>query len=109
MILRYLSVTPIIAGALLLLSSIPFAQEAEQAPKPRISAPEEIRSEFDSVPCKNGDRLKAAKAMFERMGAKPEEIAVEKVGGAENLVIRKAAAKDSLEKIVIGAHYDKVA
>src|SRR5215510_8538014 len=84
-----------------------FAQEAGEAPELRISTPEEIRSEFDSVPCKNGDRLKAVKALYEKMGAKAEEIAVEKVRGVENVVIRKAAAADSPEKIVIGAHYDK--
>ncbi|MGH9755349.1 MAG: M28 family metallopeptidase [Blastocatellia bacterium] len=92
---------------LLLFSSFAFAQETGEAPKLRISTPEEIRSEFDSVPCKNGDRLKAVKALFEKMGAKPEEIAVEKVRGVENVVIRKAAANDSPEKIVISAHYDK--
>ncbi|HEU0176870.1 MAG TPA: M20/M25/M40 family metallo-hydrolase [Blastocatellia bacterium] len=84
------------------------AQDAEGASKLRISTPEEIRSEFDSVPCKNGDRQKTVKALFEKMGAKTEEIAVEKVRGVENVIIRKAAAKDSPEKIVIGAHYDKV-
>src|SRR5215510_14762346 len=84
-----------------------FAQEAGDAPNLRISTIEEIRSEFDSVPCKNGDRLKAVKALFEKMGAKPEEIVVEKVRGVENVVIRKASANGSAEKIVIGAHYDK--
>jgi hypothetical protein len=93
---------------LLLFSSVAFAQDAEGASKLRISTPEEIRSEFDSVPCKNGDRQKAVKALFEKMGAKPEEIAVEKVKGVENVVIRKAAAAESPEKVVIGAHYDKV-
>jgi|SRR5262245_13518453 len=93
---------------ILICCSSAFAQEAEGASKLRISTPEEIRSEFDSVPCKNGDRLKAVKALFEKMGAKPEEIAVEKVRGVENILIRKAAANDSAEKIVIGAHYDKV-
>src|SRR5262245_51181077 len=93
---------------ILICCSSAFAQEAEGASKLRISTPEEIRSEFDSVPCKNGDRLKAVKALFEKMGAKAEEIAVEKVGGVENVVIRKAAAKDTSEKIVIGAHYAKV-
>lgn len=90
-----------------LFSSLAFAQETGEASKLRISTPEEIRSEFDSVPCKNGDRLKAVKALFEKMGAKPEEILIEKVRGVENLVIRKTAANDSPEKIVIGAHYDK--
>src|SRR5215470_8640669 len=93
---------------ILICCSSAFAQEAEGASKLRISTPEEIRSEFDSVPCKNGDRLKAVKALFEKMGAKTEEITVEKVRGVENVVIRKAAAKDSPEKIIIGAHYDKV-
>ncbi len=93
---------------ILICCSSAFAQEAEGVSEPRISTPEEIRSEFDSVPCKNGDRLKAVKALFEKMGAKTEEITVEKVRGVENVVIRKAAADDTPEKIVIGAHYDKV-
>jgi Iap family predicted aminopeptidase len=83
-------------------------QETGEASKLRISTFEELRSEFDSVPCKNGDRLKTVKALFEKMGAKTEEIMVEKARGAENVVIRKAPANDSPEKIVIGAHYDKV-
>jgi Zn-dependent M28 family amino/carboxypeptidase len=93
---------------ILICFSSAFAQESEGASKLRISTPEEIRSEFDSVPCKNGDRLKAVKALFEKMGAKAEEVTVEKARGVENVVVRKAAAGDSAEKIVIGAHYDKV-
>src|SRR5262252_5412217 len=81
-----------------------FAQGGEEALKLRLSTPEEIQSEFDSVPCKNGDRLNAVKALFEKMGAKPEEVTIEKVRGVENVVIRKAAANDTPEKIVIGAH-----
>ncbi|MGH9769837.1 MAG: M28 family metallopeptidase [Blastocatellia bacterium] len=92
---------------LLLFSPVAFAQVTDYPPKSLITSREEIKSEFDSVPCKNSDRLKAVKALFEKMGAKPEEIAVEKVRGVENVVIRKAAANDTLEKIVIGAHYDK--
>jgi len=86
---------------------LPFIAIAQEEKGPPISTPEEIRSEFDSVPCKNGDRLKSVKTLFEKTGAKPEEIAVEKVRGVENVVIRKTAANDSPEKIVIGAHYDK--
>src|SRR5215510_13871294 len=91
----------------LICCSSAFAQEAGEAPNLRISTIEEIKSEFDSVPCKNGDRLKSVKALFEKMGAKPEEIAVEKVKGVENVVIRQASVNGSTEKIVIGAHYDK--
>jgi len=96
------------------LSAISFAQDKPQAattaPSPRVSTQEEIASEFDSVPCKNGDRLAAVRALFEKMGAKPEEITVEDFRGVKNVVVRKAAAKaESAEKIVIGAHFDKVA
>jgi hypothetical protein len=84
-----------------------FTRGGDDPPKARLSTPEEIKSEFDSVPCKNGDRLKSVKALFEKTGANPEEIAVEKVKGIENVVIRKASANGSTEKIVIGAHYDK--
>jgi len=93
----------------LVYCSSAFTRGLDDAPTLRISTAEEIKSEFDSVPCKNGDRLKSVKALFEKMGAKPEEIAVEKVRGVENVVVRKTPANDSTEKIVIGAHYDKVA
>jgi peptidase M28-like protein len=74
-----------------------------------LSTPEEIKSELDSVPCKNEERQNAVKALFERMGAAPSEITVEKFKKVENVVIRKATASPEAtnEKIVIGAHYDK--
>jgi putative aminopeptidase FrvX len=74
-----------------------------------LSTPDEIKSEFDSVPCKNDERLNAVKALFERMGADPAEITVDKFKHAENVVVRKAGASPETanEKIVIGAHYDK--
>jgi Iap family predicted aminopeptidase len=95
-----------------LLLSLPFIAFAQPAPGNgsgaiRLSAADEIKSEFDSVPCKNGDRLKAVKALFEKMGAKPEEIMIEKGRGIENVIVRKPGANSSSEKIVIGAHYDK--
>lgn len=76
---RHAAFRQLILTICLLLSPIlALSQGADELPKPRISAREEIKAEFDSVPCKNGDRLKAVKALFEKMGAKPEEIAVEK-------------------------------
>jgi Iap family predicted aminopeptidase len=108
MILRKCRAALLTTVCLLFFSSVAFAQDADDASKVRISTLEEIRSEFDSVPCKNGDRLKTVITLFERMGARPEEIAVEKARGVENLVIRRAAVSDTPEKIVIGAHYDKV-
>lgn len=105
-----MSVTSLFAAVcLLLFSPVAFAQVTDYPPPTLISTREEIKSEFDSVPCKNADRLNAVKALFEKMGAKPEELTVEKVGGVENLIIRKTAAKETTEKIVVGAHYDKVA
>ncbi len=91
----------------LLFCSSSNSKGTDDSPGPRMSTPEEIKSEFDTVPCKNSDRLKSVKALFEKMGAKPEEIGVEKARGVENVVIRKAPVNGSMEKIVIGAHFDK--
>ncbi len=71
-----------------------------------ISTREQIADEFKNVPCKNEERQKAALALFERMGARSSEITVEKLKNVENVVVRKKGVSD--EKIVIGAHYDKV-
>jgi hypothetical protein len=99
--------TSLTAVCLLFFSSVAFAQVTDYPPQSLITTRDEMRAEFDSVPCKNGDRLTAVKALFEKMGAKPEEIVVEKVKGVENVIIRKASANGSAEKMVIGAHYDK--
>jgi hypothetical protein len=72
----------------------------------KISTPEQIKAEFDSLPCKNEDRLNAAKALFEKMGAPASDISIDKYKNVENLVIRKQGI--SQEKIIVGAHYDKV-
>lgn len=72
-----------------------------------ISTPEQIKAEFDSVTCKNEERLNAVKALFEKMGALPSDITIDKHKNVENLVIRKPGS--SQETIIIGAHYDKVA
>jgi Zn-dependent M28 family amino/carboxypeptidase len=99
--------TSLTAVCLLFFSSVAFAQVTDYPPQSLITTRDEMRAEFDSVPCKNGDRLTAVKALFEKMGAKPEEIVVEKVKGVENVIIRKASTNGSAEKMVIGAHYDK--
>lgn len=72
----------------------------------KISTPEQIKVEFDSVTCKNEERLNAAKALFEKMGAPASDISIDKYKNVENIVIRKQGI--SQEKIIIGAHYDKV-
>lgn len=104
-------VAAFLALALLLLA--PPASSARQdggavpvATALRLSTPEEIKDEFAAVPCRNGERLAAAQALFERMGAPASAVSVEKLrGGVENLVVRKEGAGGD-ELLVVGAHYD---
>src|SRR5882724_1252143 len=72
----------------------------------KISTPEDIKADFNSVPCKNDERLAAVKALFEKARAPESDISVEKFKGVENLVVRIRGS--SVDSIVIGAHYDKV-
>lgn len=88
-----------------LLILAPSFGKAIQSNTLRISTQEEIAQDIASVPCKNNERLNAAKALFVKMGVQAD-ISVEKADGIENLVIRKTGK--SRETIVIGAHYDKV-
>jgi acetylornithine deacetylase/succinyl-diaminopimelate desuccinylase-like protein len=70
---------------------------------------DEIKSEFKSVPCNNQDREQAASALLERLGAPHDAITVQHYknsGGVDDIVVIKQGASD--DKIVIGAHYDKV-
>ena len=75
----------------------------------RFSTLEEIKSEFASVPCKNDDRQNAVKSLFERVGADPAEITIDKYKNVENVIVRRpgASTESANQKIVIGAHYDK--
>jgi hypothetical protein len=82
-------------------------QEPTDRRKPSFSTPEQIKEDIDAVPCKgNSERLKAVKALFEKMGAPASDISIEKTKNTENIIIRKQGG--SSELIVIGAHYDKV-
>ena len=71
----------------------------------QISTTEELAKEFANVPCKNEDRLNAVRALFEKMGAPPSDVAIQKFKNVENVVVVKQGT--TAEKIVIGAHYDK--
>lgn len=77
-----------------------------QEVKINISTPEQIANEFKEVPCKDEERLNAVKALFEKAGATPSEVSIVKYKNVENLVVLKRGASE--EKIVVGAHYDKV-
>ncbi len=69
------------------------------------STEEQIKADFESVPCKNEARLDRVKLLFEKMGASPSDISIEKFKDVENVVVRKQGQSD--DRIVIGAHYDK--
>jgi len=73
----------------------------------KVSTPEQIKEDFSSVPCEDKKRLEAVKALFDRAGAPSADVTVDKYKDVENFVLTKKG--DSAEKIVIGAHYDKVA
>ena len=75
-----------------------------------MSSVDEIAAEFTAVPCNNDDRLAAAMALFEKLGASRRDISVNKVGVADNLLVMVpgTSAHARTERIVIGAHYDKV-
>jgi len=90
-------------AALLLLSLV--LLQAEQNPL-RISSPDEIAQDAMRVPCKRKERLAGVLSLFEQMNVPPAEISVEKMGGAQNVIVRLAGSSE--ETIVIGAHYDFV-
>jgi len=89
----------------LILLLTPFSAPAQQ-PSPEVSTLEAIKAEFDAVPCKDGERLAAVRALFEKLGATEADFTLEKYKQAENFIVRKPGK--SPETIIIGAHYDKV-
>jgi Iap family predicted aminopeptidase len=99
---RYLSCW--IVCCLLMVSTLGFS--ASQGNKIIISTQEETAQDVAQVPCKQTQRLSAARALFIKMGAQAENVLIEKRDGVENLVIRKPG--NSQGTIVIGAHYDKL-
>lgn len=72
-----------------------------------VSTPEQIKEDFSAVPCDDKKRLESVKSLFERAGVPSSEVTIEKYKDVENFVWIKKG--ESSEKIVIGAHYDKVA
>ena len=73
----------------------------------KIFSLEEIAAELTTVPCKDDDRFEAVKDLFRKIGAPEEDVSIDQHKNVENLVVRKQG--DTSERIVIGAHYDKVA
>jgi acetylornithine deacetylase/succinyl-diaminopimelate desuccinylase-like protein len=95
--------------AALILSLIPRPHAAlppSQSTENLLSTVDEIKEDFQSVPCRLKDRQAAVQALFQKMGAPAGAMAVEKRDNIENLVLRRDSPTD--ETIVIGAHYDHV-
>jgi Iap family predicted aminopeptidase len=84
------------------IAALPPRQETN----PLLSSEDQIREEFAQVPCKNKERLNAVRKLFEKMGATPDELSIDKVKNAENLVVTRKGSETG--KIVIGAHYDLI-
>ena len=78
-----------------------------QDPVIRVSTPEQIKAGFRKVPCENRERLTAVRTLFEQAGAPSADITLDHYKTVENLVVIKRG--ESSEKIIVGAHYDKVA
>ncbi|HEY1070955.1 MAG TPA: M20/M25/M40 family metallo-hydrolase [Thermomonas sp.] len=93
--------------ALLLPLTSAMAGPADRAGPP-MATPDDIAQDVLAVPCDNAQRQAAVRALYERMGANPADLRVERFsdrGGVENLVLVKPGR--SPDTIVIGAHYDK--
>ena len=73
----------------------------------KVSTPEQIKEDFSAVPCDDKKRLDEVKALFERAGVPAAEVTIDKYKDVENVVVTKKG--ESSEKIMVGAHYDKVA
>ncbi|MFN2406743.1 MAG: M28 family metallopeptidase [Pyrinomonadaceae bacterium] len=73
----------------------------------KVSSLEEIKEDFSTVPCDDKKRLDAVKSLFERAGVSSADVTIDKHKEVENFVITKKG--QSSEKILVGAHYDKVA
>jgi len=81
----------------------PDVKEPDNSTSPVI---EELQQDVKAAPCKSSERLNAAMALFEKMGAHPEELSIEKPDGIKNVVLKKTGKTNEI--LVIGAHYDKV-
>jgi len=99
-----LRVMPFLLALVFVQASVP---TVAQNPGIKVSSPEQIKEDFGTVPCEDKTRLAAAKALFEAAGVPSSDITIDKYKDVENLVV--ILRGESTEKIVVGAHYDKVA
>jgi putative aminopeptidase FrvX len=69
------------------------------------STAEQIEEDFADLPCRNNERRTAVQSLFEKMGAAPETITIEKLKNVQNVVVKLEGT--SSDKVIIGAHYDQ--
>ena len=94
------------AGCLFVLLAFCSTAESQITPDQMLSTVEHFKAEFDTVPCKKQERLLAVRALFERMGAKTEDVTSEKKSNVQNVIVRRTAEPPIPDTIVIGGHYD---
>ena len=95
---------PACLALLVLQSSAPVV--AQHAPS-KVAQLEDFANAFANVPCEDGKRLAAVRGLFEQAGAPTEAITLDRHDGVDNVLVVKPGK--TAEKIVIGAHYDKLA
>jgi hypothetical protein len=100
----HLRLTTFLAALLLFLAVVPSGAQDSGI---KFSTQEQIKEDFKTVPCDDKKRKEGVTALFERAGVPPAEITIDTHKDVENVVVIKKG--ESSEKIVVGAHYDKVA
>jgi Iap family predicted aminopeptidase len=100
------SLAPFVLAFALAGLLLPAAGARPDAGSKDLSTLDGIADEFKSVPCKNSDRQQAAMALMEKMGAPHDAVTLQHYRNVDDIVVVKPGATD--DKIVIGAHYDKV-
>lgn len=79
-----------------------------QEQKTVLSTKEDISDSVEIVPCSSENRQTGVKNLFREMGAKAEDITIEKFNKdrIQNVVVKLKGKTD--ETVIIGAHYDHV-
>ena len=77
-----LRLTSRLAVFIFLIAAIPAgAQESDV----KVSTPDQIKEDFNTVPCEDKKRLESVKSLFERAGVPSSEITIDKHKDVENL------------------------
>jgi Zn-dependent M28 family amino/carboxypeptidase len=91
--------------ALVIFTAITLTPSARSQTKTEITE-DLMKEQVNGAPCKNEDRLEAAKKLFRDAGATDVDMEVQKFRDVNNLVVTKKGK--TADTVVISAHYDKV-